>query len=106
MTTATQVLTLGSPLALPGVVFERLIPAPRPADSPHLRGAGLPGTTRWVNIADPGDPVAVPPQLGSFFDGIALDRTTAVSAHYRFHHAENYLRCATTAATIAPYLGI
>ncbi|MFJ6437830.1 serine peptidase [Streptomyces sp. NPDC091416] len=99
-------LTLGSPLALPRVVFERLIPAPRPADTPQLRGAGLPGGTRWVNIADPGDPVAVPPQLGRFFDGIALDHTTTVSALFRFHHAENYLRCATTAATIAPYLGI
>ncbi|MFI2207718.1 serine peptidase [Streptomyces sp. NPDC020192] len=99
-------LTLGSPLALPRVVFERLIPAPRPADSPQLRGAGLPGGTRWVNIADPGDPVAVPPQLGRFFDGIALDHATAVSALFRFHHAENYLRCATTAATIAPFLGI
>ncbi|WP_189278154.1 serine peptidase [Kitasatospora griseola] len=99
-------LTLGSPLALPRVVFERLIPAPRSTDRPQLRGAGLPGSTRWVNIADPGDPVAVPPQLGRFFDGIALDHTDTVSALFRFHHAENYLRCATTAATIAPYLGI
>ncbi|WP_404868389.1 serine peptidase [Kitasatospora griseola] len=99
-------LTLGSPLALPRVVFERLVPAPRPADSPQLRGVGLPGGTRWVNIADPGDPVAVPPKLDRFFDGIALDLTSTISAHYRFHHADNYLRCATTAATIGPYLGI
>ncbi|MFB7677027.1 serine peptidase [Kitasatospora purpeofusca] len=99
-------LTLGSPLALPRVVFERLIPAPRPAGGTQLRGEGLPGGTRWVNIADPGDPVAVPPRLGRFFDGIALDHTTAISAHYRFHHAENYLRSATTAATLAPYLGV
>ncbi|MGW3246549.1 hypothetical protein [Streptomyces sp. NPDC001070] len=99
-------LTLGSPLALPRVVFERLIPAPRAASSPQLRGEGLPGGTRWVNIADPGDPVAVPPRLGRFFDGITLDHTTAISALFRFHHAENYLRCATTAATIAPYFGI
>jgi hypothetical protein len=66
----------------------------------------LPGQTRWVNIADPGDPVAVPPQLGSRFDGITLDHTTVISPHYRFHHAENYLKSATTAATLAPYLGL
>lgn len=37
-------------------------------------------------------------------NGIALDHTTVVSPHYRFHHAENYLRSATAAATVAPYL--
>ncbi|MFJ8430469.1 serine peptidase [Kitasatospora sp. NPDC094019] len=99
-------LTLGSPLALPRVVFDRLVPAPRSADDTQPRGAGLPGGTRWVNIADPGDPVAVPPGLARFFDGITLDHTSSISAHYRFHHADNYLRCATTAATLAPYLGI
>jgi hypothetical protein len=102
-------LTLGSPLALPRAVFERLSPAPRPTPSPAdpaPRGAGLPGKTRWVNIADPGDPVAIPPRLGRHFDGIALDHTTVISSHFRFHHATNYLQCATTAAAIAPYLGV
>ncbi|MFE2110847.1 serine peptidase [Kitasatospora sp. NPDC059463] len=99
-------LTLGSPLALPRVVFDRLVPAPQPADGTRARGAGLPGGIRWVNIADPGDPVAVPPGLSRFFDGIALDHTTSVSSLFRFHHADNYLRCAATAATIAPYAGL
>lgn len=98
-------LTLGSPLALPRVVFERLIPAPRPAGSAP-QGMPLPGRTRWVNIADPGDPVAVPPQLSQYFDGIALDHTTVISPIFRFHHATNYLQSATAAATIAPYLDI
>ncbi|WP_329038518.1 hypothetical protein OIE71_32785 [Streptomyces sp. NBC_01725] len=96
-------LSLGSPLALPGAVFERLIPAPQIA-GPARRGMCPPGRTRWVNIADPGDPVAIPPQLGRFFDGIALDHTTVINPLFGFHHAENYLRSATTAATIAPYL--
>ncbi|MFB8031735.1 hypothetical protein ACFC5Z_02010 [Streptomyces sp. NPDC056004] len=96
-------LTLGSPLALPRAVFERLIPAPQGA-GPARRGARLPGGTRWVNIADPGDPVAIPPQLGRFFDGVALDHTTVINPLFGFHHAENYLRSATTAATLAPYL--
>ncbi|MEU6369938.1 hypothetical protein ABZ876_30455 [Streptomyces sp. NPDC046931] len=98
-------LTLGSPLALPRVVFDRLVPAPR-ADGRTPRGAGLPGRTRWVNIADPGDPVAVPPLLSRFFDGVDLDHTTVISGLFRFHHATNYLQSATSAATIAPYLVI
>ncbi|WP_329371205.1 serine peptidase [Streptomyces sp. NBC_01483] len=96
-------LTLGSPLALPRAVFERLIPSPQGA-GPARRGTRPPGKTRWVNIADPGDPVAIPPQLGQFFDGITLDHTTVINPLFGFHHAENYLRSATTAATIAPYL--
>jgi hypothetical protein len=98
-------LTLGSPLALPLVVFERLHPAPRPT-TPAPQGARLPGRTRWVNIADPGDPVAVPPHLARHFDGVALDHTAVISPLFHFHHATNYLRSATTAATLAPYLGI
>ncbi|MFI7358031.1 hypothetical protein ACIBTP_29435 [Streptomyces avidinii] len=98
-------LTLGSPLALPRVVFDRLVPAPR-TNGPDVRGSCMPGATRWVNIADPGDPVAVPAQLARFFDGISLDHTTVVSGLFRFHHATSYLQSATTAATVAPYLGI
>ena len=97
-------LTLGSPLALPRAVHERLIPAPRPV-GPTPQGERLPGKTRWVNIADPGDPVAVPPRLSRHFDGIDLDHTTVISPCFRFHHAANYLQAATTAATIGPYLG-
>ncbi|MGW3819652.1 hypothetical protein [Streptomyces sp. NPDC005046] len=98
-------LTLGSPLAMPRVVFDRLIPAPRPT-GPAVQGVRLPGRSRWVNIADPGDPLAVPPQLSSHFDGIVLDHTTVISPLFRFHHATNYLQSAATAATVAPYLGL
>ncbi|MFB4427081.1 hypothetical protein C5F59_039185 [Streptomyces sp. QL37] len=97
-------LTIGSPLALPRAVFERLLPSPQGV-APALRGACPPGVARWVNISDPGDPVAIPPGLGGFFDGIALDHTTVVGFHFDFHHAKNYLRSSTTAATLAPYLG-
>ncbi|MFJ8495500.1 hypothetical protein ACIRBZ_45320 [Streptomyces sp. NPDC094038] len=96
-------LTLGSPLALPRVVFERLTPSPQPVGS-ALRGARPPGQTRWVNVADPGDPVAIPPGLSRFFDGVAMDHTTVISRLFRFHHATKYLQAETTAAAIAPYL--
>ncbi|QKZ17043.1 hypothetical protein [Streptomyces chartreusis] len=97
-------LTLGSPLALPQAVFHRLCPAPHGA-IPHLHGQRPPGVGRWVNIADPGDPVAVPPQLSRCFQGITLDHTTAI-APFDFHQAKNYLRSAATAATIGPYLAL
>jgi hypothetical protein len=48
-------ITLGSPLALPGAVFPRLDPAP-------VAGTGRkpPGVERWVDLADTGDVIAVP----------------------------------------------
>jgi hypothetical protein len=97
-------LTLGSPLALPQVVFHRLHPTPQ-GEPPNVFGLRPPSAGRWVNIADPGDPVSVPPQLSRHFKGIALDHTAAI-APFDFHQARNYLRSAATAATIGPYLGV
>jgi hypothetical protein len=98
-------LTLGSPLALPRAVFDRLLP--RPADGLTGRLGGRPeGVERWVNIADPGDPVAIPPHLARAFRGIALDLIDTVQAGFGFHNAKNYLSCSATAATLGPYLGL
>ncbi|MFI1767667.1 hypothetical protein ACH41H_37260 [Streptomyces sp. NPDC020800] len=97
-------LTLGSPLALPRAVFHRLRPTPR-GTAPQLYGQRPPGVARWVNIADPGDPVAVPPGLSRHFEGITLDHTAAI-APFDFHQCKNYLRSAATAATIGPYLSL
>ncbi|MGC5002648.1 serine peptidase [Streptomyces sp. DT203] len=96
-------LTLGSPLALPDAVFDRLIPRPTGPSAPL--GARPPGVARWVNIADPGDPVAIPPRLARAFSGIALDLTDSIHTTFGFHHAKNYLSCAATSATLGPYLG-
>jgi hypothetical protein len=98
-------LTLGSPLALPGAVFGRLLPSPVGGPA-GLFGARPEGVERWVNIADPGDPVAIPPRLARAFHGIALDLTATIAAGFGFHHAKNYLSCAATAATLGPYLGL
>ena len=98
-------LTLGSPLALPRAVFDRLIPCP--IDSSTGRMGSCPEAVgRWVNIADPGDPVAIPPHLARAFQGIALDLTATIHAGFGFHHAKNYLSCAATAAILGPYLGL
>jgi hypothetical protein len=54
-------VTIGSPLALNGIVYQRL-----PAD-----GAGeprrLPNVRKWINVADVGDVVAVPRSIGHRF---------------------------------------
>ncbi|MFC4610271.1 hypothetical protein ACFO9E_21000 [Streptomyces maoxianensis] len=95
-------LTLGSPLALPHAVFDRLVPRPLHTSTARF-GDRPPGVGRWVNIADPGDPVAIPPGLARAFGGVELDLTTSIHAAFGFHHAKNYLRCAATAATLRPY---
>ncbi|MFG1993885.1 hypothetical protein ACGFJ7_28300 [Actinoplanes sp. NPDC048988] len=89
-------VTVGSPLALPGVVFEGLVPEPRDG-----RGARPAGVARWVNIADPGDLVAVPARLG---DRFPVDRhDEAHLGAVDFHTLDGYLSCGLTAAAIAPY---
>lgn len=55
-------ITLGSPLGIPRLVFDRLTPVP-------TSGVGVwPGTVaRWVNIADKNDIVALAKQLAPLF---------------------------------------
>jgi hypothetical protein len=51
-------VTLGSPLGLQNVIYQRLRPQP-PTFPPNIR--------RWVNFADPDDFIATEPKLGGFF---------------------------------------
>jgi hypothetical protein len=54
-------ITLGSPLGTPGLIFDRL--TPRPKD-----GSGVwPNVQRWINIADKGDFVALRKNLKDLF---------------------------------------
>ncbi|MFD9903732.1 serine peptidase [Streptomyces sp. NPDC059063] len=79
-------LTLGSPLALPHAVFPRLTPTP--ADG---LGDRPPSVRRWVNIADPGDLVALPVRgISRSFSGVAADTHDTIHA-FDFHLAANYL---------------
>ncbi|MGW0660992.1 hypothetical protein [Streptodolium elevatio] len=93
-------VTMGSPLALRHGVFERLTPAP-------VNGLGErpPNVRRWVNVADPGDPVAILRPLSRWFPGVDLDLTDSINL-FDFHLAANYLRSAAVAAAVAPYLGV
>jgi hypothetical protein len=89
-------VTLGSPLALAGGVFDILEPEP-------VGGLGTrpPGVERWVNLADRGDLVAVPPHLGHLFP-VDTDVEVRLGA-LDFHSLGGYLGCGMTAAAIAPY---
>ena len=59
-------VTLGSPLGIPNLVFDRLTPAPVGA-----AGAWPGGVTTWVNLADPDDIVALRKDLAPLFPGMA-----------------------------------
>lgn len=91
-------VTLGSPLAMRKVVFDRLTPRP------FEKGIRPPGVRQWVNIADRGDFVAVPVgRLGDRFEGVDLDLESSIHI-LDPHTARSYLRCPEFARTIAPYL--
>ena len=78
-------ITLGSPLGMRNVVFERLLPTP-------VDGCGRrpPNAGRWVNIADKDDIVAIPPALGGCFAGVDLDVSVNLD-WIDFHTVEKYL---------------
>ncbi|OLZ63708.1 hypothetical protein AVW11_20030 [Streptomyces amritsarensis] len=88
-------LTLGSPLRVPALT-RRLDPALRGG-----RGAKPAGVGRWVNIADVGDPVAVPPGLSAVFP---VDQDETCDNGFGFHGLGGYLANGLTAAAVAPYL--
>ena len=91
-------LTLGSPLGMPDVVYNRLQP-------PTISGQSQrpPGVSNWINLADPGDLIAIPRRLSSRFHGIQADLEPVIHA-FDFHKVKNYLANPTTGAALAPYL--
>ena len=93
-------LTLGSPLAMPGVIFELLHPAPVSG-----RGRRPPAVAAWANLADVGDIVAIPRTgLAPHFDGVTQDAPEIVIGERDFHSVSGYLAAAETAAALEPYL--
>ncbi|MEH0433824.1 hypothetical protein QBB34_47535 [Streptomyces stelliscabiei] len=88
-------LTVGSPLGLPGLT-RRLDPALQAG-----RGARPGGVRRWVNIADVGDILAIPPRLSEVFP---IDQEETTNTGLRFHAFGGYLASGLAAAALAPYL--
>ncbi|MER6843467.1 serine peptidase [Streptomyces platensis] len=90
-------VTLGSPLGLPGGIFDHLMPTPI-AD----RGARPAGVRYWVNLADTGDLVAIPHRLGDRFP-VDQHADTPIG-RIDFHTFGAYLSSPLTAAAITPFV--
>ncbi|EOD63055.1 hypothetical protein H480_39070 [Amycolatopsis vancoresmycina DSM 44592] len=87
-------VTVGSPLGLPFAIFDAL--EPEPAEG---RGTRPVGVGKWVDLADPGDLVAVPKRLG---DRFPVDRHEQCAiGMLDFHTLGAYLAHDRTALTIA-----
>lgn len=77
-------VTLGSPLGIRNLIFDKLDPGPQ-------AGLGMwpPGVKHWVNIADSGDVVALVKDLGAGFGPNVVNRSVANNA--LAHDAKRYL---------------
>jgi len=94
-------ITLGSPLGIPNVIFDKLTPSPS-------GGVGAwPGTDiAWVNIADPDDIVALRKDLAPLFSG---PRGKKVSDRHvgngdEPHAADRYLNARQTGSALGEIL--
>ncbi|MEY9860085.1 hypothetical protein ABH935_005721 [Catenulispora sp. GAS73] len=86
-------ITLGSPLAVPGIVFDRLAEHPGPRGIP-------PGVRRWVNLADPGDVIAVPKGgVARVFEGVT-DLPGKQIGLFSYHQVTKYLAAESVAESL------
>lgn len=91
-----DLITLGSPLGIPGVVFDRLFPRPE-------RGRGLrpAAVSTWTNIVDQRDVVALVKELRPLF-GEVQDRVVNNGA--KAHNVSPYLTARETGEAVAAAL--
>jgi hypothetical protein len=87
-------VTLGSPLGIPNLIFDALEPAPNAG-----RGAWPPRIERWTNISDDGDVVALTKKLGPLFGDELVDIRIVNGA--TAHDVMPYLTAAETGIAIA-----
>lgn len=95
----SMLVTLGSPLGLPRLIFDRLQPQPTDGRAPWPRR-----TRRWTNIADEGDIVANPKSLAPLFGAGILD--VAVHNGSKAHDIRPYLTAAETGLAVLTGLGV
>jgi pimeloyl-ACP methyl ester carboxylesterase len=97
-----HLVTLGSPLGIRNLIFDRLIPAPVAANSRELTGVWPGGVAVWTNVADAGDVVALVKDLRPLFGG----RITCYVVHNgsHAHDVRSYLTAAETGTAIAASL--
>ncbi|WP_078622425.1 hypothetical protein [Streptomyces sp. NRRL S-244] len=90
-------VTLGSPLGIPNLVFDRLLPEP-------YSGKGIwPGNVRaWTNLCDRHDVVALTKRLSPLFsDGDNVVRDVLINNGWQAHAIESHLTAAETGNAIA-----
>jgi len=87
-------VTLGSPLAVHGLVLDRLDPPPHAG---HARWPAC--VARWTNIADRGDAVALNKELAPVFGSRVTDHLVHNGA--RAHDVRPYLTARETGAAVA-----
>jgi hypothetical protein len=94
-----SLVTLGSPLGMPRLVFDRLRPPPAADGTGRVRGA-WPGPIKvWTNVVDAGDVVALVkdlrPRFGEQVRGFVVDNGSHA------HRVEPYLTAVETGTAIA-----
>jgi hypothetical protein len=89
----TALITLGSPMGIRNLIFDRLTPAPR-------AGIGCwPGSVRqWTNIADHGDIVALTKTLAPLFERTVVD--VSVQNGAKAHDILPYLTTVETGSAV------
>ena len=92
-------VTLGSPLGIRNLIFDRLVPAPAAGESGKPAGAWPGGVQAWMNVADAGDVVALVKDLRPLFGAEVACYLVDNGSHA--HDVRPYLTAAETGAAIA-----
>jgi hypothetical protein len=96
-------VTLGSPLGIPGLVFDRLTPVPA-----GRQGAWPGAVAGWVNVADRDDVVALRKQLAGLFPGPSPGQAIddrLVDNGDQPHAIDRYLNARQTGGALGDVLG-
>lgn len=93
-----SLITLGSPLGIRNVVLDRLLPRPERTGA-AVRGRWPGGVTRWTNIADRRDFVALVKKLHGVFGPEVVD--IEISNGVQMHQVINYLTAGETGDALA-----
>ena len=96
-------VTLGSPLGIRNLIFDRLVPAPAVTALGGMQGTWPGGVRSWVNVADAGDVVALVKDLRPLFGGQVACYLVYNGSHA--HDVRSYLTAAETGAAIAAGAG-
>jgi pimeloyl-ACP methyl ester carboxylesterase len=98
-----MLVTLGSPLGIPNLIFDRITPAPIDG-----RGTWPGAVTGWLNVADRNDIVALRKELATLFPpmlGVDAVQDRLVDNGDKPHAIDRYLNAAETGDGLGDALG-